>query len=100
MSETFEQDNAVKLEKYYDGRKLRRYIQLLELSEQICCSTSTNETSKKVAKGFADHYRRKVRCIVMKPFNTTEIETDNLNDKVFVSEVARLNKLFDPEFKV
>lgn len=95
-----EHDNAVKLERYYDGRRLRRYIQLLELSEQICRSKSTNEISKKIAKGFADHYRRMVMCIVMKPFNPEEIDTDNMNDKVFASEVSRLNKLFDPEFKV
>ena len=55
---------------------------------------------KKVAKGFADHYRRMVMCIVMKPFNSDEIATDNLNDKVFINEVTRLNSLFDPDFKV
>lgn len=98
--ETFENDNAVKLEKYYDGRKLRRYIQLLELSEQICRSSSTNDVSKKIAKGFAEHYRRMVMCVVMKPFNPDAIETDNFNDKVFTAEIARINRLFDPEFEV
>ena len=31
----FEFDNEVKLEKYYDGRKLRRYLQLLEISDEM-----------------------------------------------------------------
>ena len=97
---SIEVDNSVKLEKYYDGRKLRRYLQLLELSEQAFRSTHTNEMAKKVAKGFADHYRRMVMCIVMKPFNPDGIATDNLNDKVFINEVTRLNSLFDPNFKV
>ena len=83
MNNINEYDNQVKLEKWYDGRKLRRYIQLLELSEQICRSSSTNETAKKVAKGFADHYRRMVMLIVMRPFNPKEIPTDNEQDKVF-----------------
>lgn len=93
-------DDKVKLEKWYDGRKLRRYIQLLELSEQVVRSASTNELAKKVAKGFADHYRRMVMMIVMRPFNPEEIETENEQEKIFTSEVARLNSLFDPEFKV
>ena len=67
MNNINEYDNQVKLEKWYDGRKLRRYIQLLELSEQI---------------------------------NPKEIPTENEQDKVFSSEVARLNSLFDPNFKV
>ena len=100
MNNINEYDNQVKLEKWYDGRKLRRYIQLLELSEQICRSSSTNETAKKVERGFADHYRRMVMLIVMRPFNPKEIPTDNEQDKVFSSEVARLNSLFDPNFKV
>ncbi len=100
MNKIDEYDDQVKLEKWYDGRKLRRYIQLLELSEQICMSSSTNEQAKKVAKGFADHYRRMVMLIVMRPFNPEEIPTDNEQDKIFSSEVARLNTLFDPEFKI
>ena len=56
--------------------------------------------AKKVAKGFADHYRRMVICIVMKPFDPNEIETDNMNELMFVGEVARLNRLFDSKFDV
>ena len=97
--EWLELDNNVKLETYYDGRKLRRYLQLLELSEQICRSTNTNEQAKTIAKGFADHYRRMVMCIVMKPFDPDEINTDNFNDRVFISEISRLNNLFDSNFK-
>ena len=96
----FEFDNEVKLEKYYDGRKLRRYLQLLEISEQICRSTSTTDDSKKIAKTYADHYRRMVMCIVMKPFSQEEISTGNLNDQIFTDEMSKLNMLFDPEFKV
>ena len=40
---SIEVDNSVKLEKYYDGRKLRRYLYLLELSEQAFRSSHTNE---------------------------------------------------------
>lgn len=94
-----EYDNKVKLEKWYDGRKLRCYIQLLELSEQVCRSSTTNEQAKKIAKGFADHYRRMVMIIVMRPFNPAEIPTENEQEKIFSNEVARLNKLFDPDFK-
>lgn len=92
-------DDAVKLEKWYDGRKIRRYLQLLELSEQVCRSSSTNEDAKKVARGFADHYRRMVMTIAMRPFNPDEIETDNEQEKIFVAETARLNSLFDPGFR-
>lgn len=71
-----------------------------EQHKRICRSSSTNEQAKKIAKGFADHYRRMVMLIVMRPFNPEEISTDNEQDKVFSSEVARLNSLFDPNFKV
>ena len=36
----------------------------------------------------------------MKPFDPNEIETDDLNELMFVREVARLNRLFDPKFDV
>ena len=97
---SIEHDNQTKLEAYYNGRKLRRYLQLLEPSEQVCRSSTTNAAAKKVAKGFADHYRRMVICIVMKPFDPNEIETDNMNELMFVGEVARLNRLFDPKFDI
>ena len=37
--------------------------------------------------------------IVMRPFNPEEISTENEQEKIFASEVARLNLLFDPDFK-
>ena len=41
-----------------------------------------------------------VICIVMKPFDPNEIETNDLNELMFVGEVARLNQLFDPKFDI
>lgn len=98
--DSIEFDNAVKLEKYYNGRRLRRYIQLLELTEQIVRSKTTNEFAKAAARTNADHYKRMIVSITMKPFDPSEITTDHMNDKIFVSEVARLTELFDPDYKV
>lgn len=89
-----ENDNKTKLEKFYNGRRLRHYLQLLEISETIYRSQNYSENAKKIAKGFADHYRRMIVCIVMKPFNPDETEYDwSKQENIFMSEVARLNSL-------
>lgn len=86
-------DNQVKLEKYYNGRKLRHYLQLLELAESICRSSKIDDKSKTVARGFANHYRRMVTCIVIKPFNPDETDEWNMQEKVFTYEMSRLGSL-------
>lgn len=91
-------DNQVKLEKFYNGRKLRHYVQLLEIAETICRSSTVDEQAKIVARGFANHYRRMVICIAMKPFNPDESDELNMLEKIYTSEVTRLNKLLDPNF--
>jgi len=88
-----ENDNKVKLEKYYNGRRLRHYLQLLEISETIMRSPSSNDKAKTVAKGFADHYRRMIVCIVMKPFNPDTTDDWKVQEKIFMTEVARLNSI-------
>lgn len=100
MPDTIEIDNQVKLEKYYNGRKIRHYTQLLEMAETICRSTTASEAAKTVARGFANHYRRMVVCIAMKPFNPDENDEWNMQEKIFAIESARLGKLLDPDFKV
>ena len=95
---SIEFDNAVKLEKYYSGRKLRYFVQLLEIAETICRSTNACDNAKIVAKGFANHYRRMVMCIAMKPFNPDSTDEWDEMEKIYTSEVARLNGLIDPDF--
>lgn len=98
--DSIEFDNAVKLEKYYNGRKLRHYVQLLEIAETICRSTTASDSAKIVAKGFANHYRRMVMCIAMKPFNPESTDEWDVMEKIYTSEVSRLNNLIDPNFNV
>ena len=89
-------DNSVKLEKFYNGRRLRHYMQLLEISETICRSPKSSQNAKKIAKGFAEHYRRMMVCIVMKPFNPDESKDDwTKQESIFMSEVARLNQILE-----
>lgn len=95
---SIEFDSSVKLETYYNGRKLRHYIQLLEIAETICRSSEATEKAKIVARGFANHYRRMVVCIAMKPFNPNETDEWNMLEKIYMAEVTRLNKLLDPNF--
>lgn len=88
-------DNQVKLEKWYNGRKLRHYLQLLELAETIVRSSNVDESSKTIARGFANHYRRMVMCIVMKPFNPEETDDYVRLEKIFACELKRLSSLLD-----
>jgi len=89
-----ENDNRTKLEKFYNGRRLRHYLQLLEISETLIRSDKTTEKAKIAARGFADHYRRMIVCIVMKPFNPDITQDDwSMQENIFMSEVARLNSL-------
>jgi len=89
-----ENDNKTKLEKFYNGRRLRHYLQLLEISETIIRSDKTSQSAKAAARGFADHYRRMIVCIVMKPFNPDSSADDwTMQESIFMSEVARLNAL-------
>lgn len=97
--DSIEFDNAVKLEKYYNGRKLRHYVQLLEIAETICRSTTASDKAKIVAKGFANHYRRMVMCIAMKPFNPDSTDEWDMVEKIYTSEVARLNELIAYDLK-
>lgn len=97
--DTIEFDNSVKLEKFYNGRKLRHYVQLLEIAETICRSTTVGEKAKIVARGFANHYRRMVMCIAMKPFNPDETNEWNMLEKIYASEVKQLSKLLDVNFE-
>ena len=91
-----ENDTKTKLEKYYNGRRLRHYLQLLEISETIIRSQNTSENAKKVAKGFAEHYRRMIVCITMKSFNPDMSKDDwTVQESVFMSEVSRLNEVMD-----
>jgi hypothetical protein len=92
-------DNQTKLEKYYNGRKIRRYLQLLEIAEQVVRSLDTSEEAKKVARQFANHYRRMVISITLKPFNPTLAVDSTAQDHIFVNEIARLSSLFDIDFK-
>lgn len=98
--DTIALDNAAKLERFYNGRKLRHYIQLLEIAETICRSSKIGDKSKIIAKGFADHYRRMVLCIAMKPFNPDQI--DDLStleiERAYTTEVRRLHSLLDSNF--
>ena len=93
--ELAEIDNQVKLKKWYNGRELRHYLQLLEIAETICRSKTAREKAKKAAKGFADHYRRMVMCIVMKPFNPDETDEYSHLEKVFAFGVNRLGRLLE-----
>ena len=46
-----------------------------------------------VARGFANHYRRMVTCIVIKPFNPDETDEWNMQERVFTYEMSRLGSL-------
>ena len=98
--DTIALDNAAKLERFYNGRKLRHYIQLLEIAETICRSSKIGDKAKIVAKGFADHYRRMVLCIAMKPFNPDQIDDLSMLEieKAYTAEVRRLHSLLDSKF--
>ena len=98
--DSIKNDNEIKLEKYYNGRKLRHYIQLLEIAETICRSKNTTENAKKIAATHASHYRRMVMCIAMKPFNPDGEDEWTLQEKLYMFEISKLNKLLDPNFKV
>lgn len=72
---------------------------MLEIAETICRSSKADEKAKIVARGFANHYRRMVICIAMKPFNPDETDEWNTLEKIYTSEVRRLNTLLDPDFE-
>lgn len=92
-------DNQTKLEKHYNGQKVRRYMQLLEITEQVVRSLDTSPEAKKVAQQFANHYRRMIISIVLKPFNPALDVESTAQDHIFVDEISRLNELFDIDFK-
>lgn len=98
--DTVEIDNQIKLKKYYNPTEMRKYTRLMEMAESVCLSKSATNEAKIVARGFANHYRRMMVAIAMKPFDPDSDNELTLNDKIFMMEVSRLHKLVDPNFSV
>ena len=59
-------DNDVKVSKYYDPGKMRRFVMYMEQFWALSCDPALNDDHRKAAKSMYEHYRRMVLCMAAK----------------------------------
>lgn len=59
-------DNEIKLQKYYDGAKMRRAVMLMEQYWALSQDKNLDEANRICAKKMYEHFKRLALCIVAK----------------------------------
>lgn len=59
-------DNDAKIQKYYDGGKMRRYVMYMEQFWALSTDPALDDAHRKAAHAMYEHYRRMTLCMAMK----------------------------------
>ena len=59
-------DNDVKLQQFYDGDLMRKYVSYFEMFAELMNDKSLSESKHKVVTQLFNHYRRMILCMAMK----------------------------------
>ena len=77
-------DDDVKVQQYYDGNLIRKYVAYFEMFAELMNDTTLSEQKHKIVVQLFNHYRRMVVCMIMK-----QIPTD-----FHTNDVLRLRDIF------
>ena len=81
-------DNDAKIQKYYDGGKMRNYVMYMEQFWALSVDPALDEYHRKAARGLHDHYRRMVLCMGAKEMPPKH-KFDNILDVDYMKNMYR-----------